>query len=454
MKVALIFPRFKYPSGDMPLGISYVAASIKKNCPETEVDLIDPTFEKDPLAVIEQAFNKNNYDLIGVSIMTTMLNDALEVAALARKYFPKAKILFGGPHTTVMPEDTLNNRNVDAVVIGEGEETIVDVLRNHCDFSGISGLWYKQDGEIIKNALRPPIVDLDTLDFPVRDQLPVEEYIKNNAMMDHINPKSRCIGLLATRGCPYRCSYCQPTLDKIFGKKLRKRSVKNIVDELAFLKEKYGIDSFLFEDDTFIIDAKWVHEFCDRLIESGLTLSWFCNVRANLVDRDLLVKMKSAGLKKVGIGIESGSQRILDEIYQKDITIEQVKNSVRILNDIGIKILGYVMVGAPTETREEIMQTIRLARTLAIDEAAFSITTPLPCTTLYEKSKELIKDDIGSFDYYNKCVYESTGDLSSGKIEKLKRRAYIEFYFAPKRIINTLKSFLAVKKMIYRIRRF
>ncbi len=454
MKVALIFPRFKYPSGDMPLGIGYIAASVQKNCPGTEVDLIDTTFEKDPEGTIEKAFQNKKYDLVGVSIMTSMLNDALSVATIAKKYSSQAKILFGDPHTTVMPEQTLSNSIVDAVVIGEGEETFVDIIRNNGDFSGIPGVWYKQAGGIIKNSSRPPIADLDSLDFPVRQKLPVEEYIKNNAVMDHINSKARCVGLLATRGCPYRCSYCQPTLDKIFGKKLRKRSVKNIIEELSFLKEEYSIDSFLFEDDTFIIDAKWVHEFCDALIETGLNLNWFCNVRANLVTHDLIAKMKSSGLKKVGIGIESGSQRILDEIYQKDITIEQVQDSVKILNDLGVKILGYVMVGAPTETKEGIMQTIKLARTLEIEEAAFSITTPLPCTTLYDKSKELIKDDIGSFDYYNKCVYKSTGDMSPEKIEKLKRRAYIEFYFAPKRILNTLKSFLAVKKMIYRIRRF
>jgi len=454
MKVALVFPRFKYPSGDMPLGIAYIAASIQKHCPETEVDLIDTTFEKDPEETLEQAFQTKNYDMVGVSIMTSMLNDALSVAVLAKKHSPRAKILFGGPHATVMPEQTLNNDIVDAVVIGEGEETFVEIIRGKGDFSCVAGVWYKQDGTIIKNESRLPIADLDALDFPIRQKLPIEKYIKNNAVMDHINPKARCIGLLATRGCPYRCSYCQPTLDKIFGKKFRKRSVSNIIDELKFLKEEYDIDSFLFEDDTFIIDAKWVHDFCDQLIESGLNLNWFCNVRANLVTRELISKMKSAGLKKVGIGIESGSQRILDKIYQKDITIEQVKNSVDILKDLNIKILGYVMVGAPTETREEIMQTIKLARTLNIDEAAFSITTPLPCTTLYEKSKELIKDDIGSFDYYNKCVYESTGDLTPDRIERLKRRAYLEFYFAPKRIIKTLKSFLAVKKMIYRIRRF
>ena len=189
MKVALVFPRFKYPSGDMPLGIAYIAASIQKHCPETEVDLLDTTFENDPEGTLEQAFQAKNYDMVGVSIMTSMLNDALSVAALAKKHSPRAKILFGGPHATVMPEQTLSNDIVDAVVIGEGEETFVEIIRGKGDFSGVAGVWYKQGKTIIKNESRQPIADLDALDFPVRHKLPIEEYIKNNAVMDHINPK-------------------------------------------------------------------------------------------------------------------------------------------------------------------------------------------------------------------------------------------------------------------------
>ena len=454
MKVALVFPRFKYPSGDMPLGIASLASCILKYYPDTTVDLIDTTFEKNPVKYIDRIFRDNRYDLVGISVMTTMLNDSLLVASVVKQYHPDTKVIFGGPHTTVMPEQTLRNDHVDCVVIGEGEETILDIIKFEGDFLKVNGVWFKKSGEVVKNPLRKPIGNLDSLPFPERSLFPVEDYINSNAGLDSVNHRLRCIALLASRGCPYRCSYCQPTLTKLFGKKLRKRSPENILEELKDLKERYRIDSFMFYDDTFVIDEKWVFSFCDALIRSNLKLVWSCNVRANLVNYDLLKKMKEAGLKKVGIGIVSGSQRILDEIYNKQITIKMIKESVKIIKSLDLKIQGYFMIGAPTETEDEIMQTIAFAKALDIEEAAFSITTPLPGTTLYEGSKDLIKDDVSDFDYYKKSVYTSTGKLTPQKIEYLKRRAFVEFYASPKRLPQTIKSFFAFKKMINRLKRF
>jgi len=438
----------------MPLGIGYLAARILQKYPETELDIIDTTFEKKPFESIKRRLSSANYDIVGISVMTIMLKDSLSIASIIKRRTPETKVIFGGPHPTVMPEETLACPQVDCVVIGEGEETLADIVGAGGRFKDIPGLWFKERSNLIKNAQRAPNEDLDRLPFPIRHLLPVDKYIKNHAGLDSVNPKLRCMGILATRGCPYRCSYCQPTLDSLFGKKLRKRSAENIIEELRQLKTRYGIDSFTFEDDTFIIDTKWVCDFCDKLIASRMNLVWSCNVRANLVTRELMKKLYDAGLRKVGIGIESGSQRILDEIYTKDITIEQIRKSVDIISSLGIKILGYVMIGAPTETLNEINQTIAFVTALNIDEAMFSITTPLPCTTLYKTTKELIKDDIGEFDYYKKAVYRSTGDLSPQQIEKLKQRAYLKFYLSPKHLLKTLKNLLSTKIFLNRLKRF
>ena len=454
MNIALIFPRFKYPSGDMPMGICYLAARVLQQYPETELDIIDTTFNNNPLRDIQRRLSSTSYDIVGISVMTTMLRDSLTIASLIKQKNPETKVIFGGPHPTVMPEETLASPHVDCVVIGEGEETLVDIIRAGGTFKNIPGLWFKEGAAVVKNPQRAPIDDLDLLPFPIRHLLPVEDYIKNNAGLDSVNPRLRCLGIMATRGCPYRCSYCQPTLDRLFGKKFRKRSAENIIEELRQLKTSYSIDSFTLEDDTFIIDLKWVYDFCDKLIASGMNLLWSCNVRANLVTRELMQKLYNAGLRKVGIGIESGSQRILDEIYTKDITIEQVRKSVDIISSLGIKIQGYVMMGVPTETLEEINQTIEFVTSLDLDEAMFSITTPLPNTTLYNKTRQLIRDDIEDFDYYKKAVYRSTDDLSPQQIEKLKQRAYLTFYLSPKRLPATLKSFLTPIKTFNKLRRF
>lgn len=438
----------------MPLGLGYIAACIKSRCPDACLNVVDTTFFDAPMKKIEKALGRSAYDLVGFSVMTTMIKESLAIAAFIKENSPHTRIVFGGPHPTVMPSETLAQPQVDAVVLAEGEQTAVEIVQKKGDFTGIPGIWYKDNGRIVKNPPRPFCLDLDSIPFPERDLFPVEQYIANNAGMDSVDPSLRCLGILASRGCHYRCSYCQPTLNRIFGKKVRIRSPENIIAELAELKSRYRIDSFMFEDDTFIIRKQWVHDFCDALIKSGLKMQWFCNVRANLVEYDMIRHMYDAGLRKVGIGIESGSQRVLDEIYTKDITIEQVCSAVSLISSLGIKIQGYVMLGAPTETRAEILETIRFTTALDIDEAAFSITTPLPQTTLYNKSRELIDKDVTEFDYYKTSVYRSTGECSPDEIERLKRRAYLVFYFSHRRLLKTIRTLCAVRKMLKRLKRF
>ncbi|MBU2633707.1 MAG: B12-binding domain-containing radical SAM protein [Nanoarchaeota archaeon] len=456
MKIALLFPRFKYPSGDPPLGIGYIASSILKNT-SSEVDVIDTTFIRDPLDYLRKKFTEENYALVGVSLMTSMLKDSLNCANLIRKINPKTKILFAGPHPTIMPEETLRNKNVDAVVLCEGELTIVDLIKNSLDFKNVKGLWYKEKGKIVRNLPREPINNLDNLPFPEHKLILTEDYFKNWFQMDVSVGKLRGTNIITSRGCPYNCSYCQPTLKSIFGDKIRKRSPKNIIEELKFLKKKYKINSFFFQDDTFIFDKKWVLEICDELIKNKLNLKWGCNVRANLVTKNLLSKMKSAGLVKVALGIESGSQRVLDDVYHKGITLEQVRNAVNIIKDLDISCRGYFMMGAPTETEEEIKKTIKFANSLGVDEATFSITTPLPHTHLYEKTKGMIIKDVEEFDYYKNPVYSNKITLSPKKLTNLRREALLKFYLSPKRIIKTLQSFISPSEIgttFYKLKRF
>jgi len=349
-----------------------------------------------------------------------------------------------------MPEETLKNEQVDAVCTGEGEETILELVNNNFSFEGVKGIWYKKKGVVVKNLPREPIEDLDKLPFPERDSFDMDKYMEYWFQLDSVAGNLRGVNILASRGCPYKCSYCQPTLETLFGKKLRKRSPKNIVDELEYLKEKYNINAFIFDDDTFIIDKGWVSEICSLMISRKLDLIWGCNARANLVTEELFRKMKEAGLRCVFIGVESGSQRVLDEVYNKGITLEQVESSATILKKLKLNVMGYFMLGAPTETKEEMNQTIRFASKLPIDEATFSITTPLPKTYLYDKTKDLIKKDVEEFDYYKTSVYGK--DLSF-----MKRKALLSFYLSPKRIFSTIKLFITpslFRKSMTKLKRF
>lgn len=455
MKIALVFPRYKYPSGDPPLGIAYIAAYLRENS-SCKVEIIDTTFNTSS-EYISSIFKHNDYDIIGISSMTSMINDAIKVAEIAKANKPDSLVIAGGPHPTVLPDETLQNKNIDAVCIGEGETTFLEIVQNNGNLEGVKGVWFKKNGNILKNPRREPIEELDTLPFPALDLLPMNKYFKNWFQLDSADPNLVGTSIIASRGCPYNCTYCQPTLRTIFGNKIRKRSPENILQEIIRLKEKYNINAFMFQDDTFIIDKKWVLEICDRILDNGLDLKWCCNVRANLVSKDLLTRMKASGLRKISVGIESASQRILDDIYNKGITIEQVKRTVEIAKELELKVQGYFMLGAPTETVDEIKRTINFAKTLDIDEATFSIATPLPHTQLYDKIKELIVKDYGLFDYYKAPVFQNPTGATPEEVVRLKKRAYLEFYLAPKRMLPTITSFLTLrghKKSLNKLKRF
>ncbi len=454
MKIALVFPRYKYPSGDPPLGIAYIAAYLKENS-GCRVELIDTTFNTSS-EYINSVFKHNDYDIIGISSMTSMIDDAIKVAEIAKANNPNSLVIAGGPHPSVLPNETLQNKNIDAVCIGEGESTFLEIVRNNGNLEGVKGVWFKKNGNILKNPGREPIGELDTLPFPARDLLPMNKYFKNWFQLDSVDPNLVGTSIISSRGCPYNCTYCQPTLMTLFGNKIRKRSPENILQEITYLREKYNINAFMFQDDTFIIDKKWALEICDRILDNGLDLKWGCNVRANLVSKDLLTRMKAAGLRKIFMGIESASQRILDDIYNKRITIEHVKRTVEIAKELELKVQGYFMLGAPTETVDEIKRTIKFAKTLDIDEATFSITTPLPRTYLYDKIKELIVKDYGLFDYYKTPVFRNTTGATPEEVVRLKKRAYLEFYLMPKRMLSTITSFFTLrgyKKSLNKLKR-
>jgi radical SAM superfamily enzyme YgiQ (UPF0313 family) len=458
MNIALIFPRTQYPSGQPPLGILYLAAYLRRES-EAEVDIVDLTFQKKPFDHLRARLSARRYDIVGLSVMTSLLRDAERASAIARETSPRALVLWGGPHATVLPDDSLALPHVDAVAIGEAEETLLELVQRGGHPEGVAGIWYKTaDGSICRNLPRPLIEDLSSLPLPARDLVDMKTYARAWYSLTASDPTLMGTSIITSRGCPYLCTYCQPTLRQLFGKRVRRRSVDDVLGELVHLKEAYGLNAFMFEDDTFIIHRPWVMEFSARLKEMNLGFRWGCNVRADLVTQELLGAMVEAGLVQVNMGIESGTQRILDQIYDKRITVEDVERAVDIAKRLGLKVGGYFMIGAPTETQDEVERTIRFAARLPIDEAAFNITTPLPGTRLWDQTCDLVGGDIADFDYYHTSVYNSPQVLPANKLQWLKRKAYLRFYlFSPRRVPNVLKwstSRQGIHKMMLRMKRF
>jgi radical SAM superfamily enzyme YgiQ (UPF0313 family) len=246
----------------------------------------------------------------------------------------------------------------------------------------------------------------------------------------------------------------------MFGTRIRYRSAENILSEIRYLQKNYRIDSFFFHDDTLTVDRSRLFALCDAIRESGLKIFWACNTRVDTIDREMLTAMYSAGLRKIHVGAESGSQRILDGIYHKKITTGQVRSVAAMAKEIGVHCFCFFILGAPTETRAELWQTIRFACSLPIDEASFSILSPLPGTEIGEMissdARYTVSTDFSDFNYHSKRTFNDPG-LSGLYIKTAQVAALILFYIHYRRwgyVLSHFSSTNAIRKLIRKVARF
>ncbi len=442
-RILLVFPETRYPSGQPPLGLAMLSAVARRRGGETAA--CDMSFLRRPFSDLRERLEEMRPDTVGISILTPQLADAVRAARVVRETSPDAFLICGGPHATVMPEDTMARTGADLVYSGEAEGALA-LLMDGADPADIPGACVPDGGGCRRTPGLLLAEDLDRLPLPDRSIFDMESYFSSWYSMDRVDPGLRGTSLMATRGCPFSCTFCQPTLSEIFGKTMRKRSPASIVEELRQLKSRYGINAFMFEDSTFVVDSEWVHRICDRMLEGGLDLRWCCNVRADLLRPELLDHMVEAGLSKINMGVESASQRVLDDIYDKGITVEGVRRALRLAKERGLYVQGYFMLGAPGETREEMESTIRFAAREPFDDAVFDITTPFPHTHLWEKTKDLIIGDYEEFDCFQRSVYDLEG-FDPREIERMKKRAFWRFYAHPSRILRTVRTALGPRNL-------
>ena len=392
MKVTLVYPKlggqinraFRFLTGsyDPPLGILYLAGFLREK--GIEVNLIDLSFTAH-WDVYRNELLRVRPDVVGISSMSPFADQASFAASMAKKFLPECKVVLGGPHPTASPMDTLSNENVDFVVIGEGENTLLELIETidgKKEFSAVNGLVYKENGTIVQNPPRQFIKNLDEVPFPARDLLPTwKKYLSQIPFFPYIQPYTTMLG---GRGCPYNCSFCQPMLEKMFGRQIRLRSPEKITDEVEFLIDKYKIKSIFFFDDTFTAVAKWVENVCDEFIRRKIDLVWGVNSRVNTFTHDLALKLKEAGCIYVAFGVESGSPRVLKNILSKDINLSQIKNAFAICRKTGLLSMASLMIGSPGETKEEIYQTISLVKDIKPDIIDVHFTAPTPGSEMYE----------------------------------------------------------------------
>ncbi len=370
-------------------------------------------------------------DYLLVNIATPTFKSDMESVLRAKAILPNlVTIVKGAPFLTYNINVIYENQFVDYVIMGEPELTLRDILNGVPD-NEILGICYRENFQGVKNELRPFIENLDILPFPAR------HLVDNSIYTRPDNGKIQAV-IKVSRGCPYHCFFCLAT--PVSGAKVRVRSADNIVSEIKECVEKYKIKNFLFWSDIFNFNRKWTLELCNKIIESGLKITWSANTRANTMDEEMARLMYKAGCRLVSIGVESGSQEILNRIGKK-ITLSEIRETVRILKKNRIKIYNYFVIGLPWETERTVEETIKFAIELDSNFVSFYTATPLPGTRFFEyaMTNHLIDDGM-DFEgaYYNPVV--RSHELSKDRIFELHKLAVKRFYLRPAYIIKTLLS--------------
>lgn len=376
-------------------------------------------------------------DYLVVNVATPTLEHDLDALKIAKDILPNVVTIAKGAIFLTKSEDILKNHEaLDIVIFGEAEDTLKEILQ------GVEkplGIYYREDGQIKFSGVRPFIDNLDEIPFPAR------HLVDNTIYRRPDNNKVQAVVKVA-RGCPFHCFFCLAT--PVSGAKVRRRSVENIVEELKECVEKYNITNFVFWSDIFNLDKNWTIALCQAIIDSGLKITWSANTRADTADDEMAKMMYKSGCRLVSIGVESGSQFMLEKMGKK-ITLDDVRRTVKTFKDAKIRIYNYFVIGLPWESEETVEETIRFAIELDSDFISFYTATPLPGSRFYEYAKEHdLFDKETSFEnaYFYPAV--NTHNLTRDRVFELHKSAIKRFYLRPLYILKMLtriRSFAEVK---------
>lgn len=413
-----------------PLGIAYMAGVLQEN--NIDVEILDASAEDMDFKDVEKELLKRKPDLVALTALTPTIGRALETAQVVKETLPDSIVVVGGYHPTFNFIETLEDENVDIVIRGEGEYimlNLVQALENQSSLHDVKGIVFedKNSKEIVVNPEAPLIQDLDELPFPALNLLPMKKY-RLLDMDTHMTT------MITTRGCPMQCSFCSSAA--MHGKKIRERSVENIVDEIEYLKTNYDIDTIAFMDDTFTLKKRKVMAICDEILKRNIEIMWGCTSRVDTLDEKLLKKMKEAGCITIFIGVESADQQQLDNMC-KNTTIAKIENAFKIARKLKIRTIASVALGMPGDTKEIMNKTVKFVHKLKPNYAIYSLATPYPGTRFYKEAfeKNLIKiKDWSKYTLITPIL--ETIDCSLNDMRKIQAKAFMKFYLRPHYIIR------------------
>jgi anaerobic magnesium-protoporphyrin IX monomethyl ester cyclase len=357
MRVLLIHPKFPYRGRDaFPLGLGYLAAVIKE---KAEVTVIDENYNSLNL----KGMAAHPPDIVGITATTPSFPRATEIAAEIKRLMSDTVTILGGTHATFCPDEALK-RGADVVVRGEGEATFKEIIEGK-PLEDIRGVSRNAGGKITHNPERGLIEDLDSLPFPAWEFFPLKEY--------------GIISVVTSRGCPYDCLYCCAA--RFWRGRVRFRSPENVVEELREISCR-GYTKVRFMDSTFTLSKDHALEICKLIVEESLDFSWSCETRADSLDEDILKALSRSGCNLLCLGLDSGSQHVLNETRRR-MQVDTIKKAFRKIKEHGISTRAYVTFGFPGDSEKGVKETIRLLREIQPDQILLSLATAYPGTELW-----------------------------------------------------------------------
>ncbi len=448
MRVLLTRPfnKFSY-SFTPPLGLGYLASMLKLKGGH-DVFLCEAI--RDKISTIDSFYNFLSHvkpGVVGIQVYSVDLATVKGYLRCIKAYNPQIITVIGGPHPSALPDETMDylGPDLDFIIVGEGEQAFLSLVNmiaeGGASWHGIPGLvWRNRNGEIVKNA-KESIRDIDKLPWPDWELLKPTLY--PHAPQGVFAKRFPNVPIAISRGCPMRCNFC--TVKSVYGNGFRYRNIDNVIAEIKYLVKRFGVKEIIIQDDNFTFKKSAVLEFCDKV--SSLNILWNCNngIQLNSIDDEVVKAMKEAGCYAVAVGIESGSQRILNDM-NKDLNISQIEEKVNLLAKYKMRITGQFIIGYPTETRKDILDTIEFSKRLPIERGGFASFSPFPGSQIFfdlKKDRQLDDLDFGDMSYY-KVVKSFSPHLSKKEVDILLKKAILLFHLRPlilSKILLNLGSF-------------
>jgi anaerobic magnesium-protoporphyrin IX monomethyl ester cyclase len=453
MKILLVSPRSGVWDSrkHIHMGLGYLAGALIAAGYE-DITLFDAEVEAE---LLPSLLEREQFDIVGISSPTPLIYQAWEAAAQAKEQ--GAITILGGPHLTLMPDESMQQPEVDLVVRGEAEETIVEIVRiieqekqrqrdqggttadllSACQFESVRGLsWRDPEGRVVHNPDRLLRKDVENIPWPAYHLFKIERYTNLQPLTDGLDPDARTYTLVTSRGCPYQCIYCSKP---ITGNTWRARPPEDVVAEWQYLVQEMGATEIGITDDVWNLKPERAKEICRLLIARGLNhVPWVTihGMRADHTDAELFQLMKEAGCKRVGFGVESGNQAVLDSIKKRQ-TLDDVRRAFKQAKAAGLQTMGFFIFGLPADTEKTMEDTIRFALELDPDLGNFMMAAPYPGTELWEIARRdgrLFSTDWRDYAIHDEKARYELPTLPPELVERKWHEAYRRFYLRPSRI--------------------